>query len=113
LFPTHAFGWSAAGHRIVANIAYDRLEPGVRTNIVKILRSHEDFAERFAARMPEEIRERVSEDQDRWIFLQASIWPDLIRSAPKFHKGTWHYIDIPFYLSDLDKTALGDSIKPN
>jgi S1/P1 Nuclease len=112
-FPSRADAWSAAGHRIVANIAYDRLDPVTRADIVKILRSHPDFTARFADRMPEGIRAGSPEDKERWIFLQASIWPDLIRSQPKYHKGTWHYIDIPFYLSNLDQATLENVIKPN
>ncbi len=113
LFPGRADAWSAAGHRIVANIAYDRLDPVTRSDIVTILRTHPDFAARFADRMPEGIRAGSPEDQERWIFLQASIWPDLIRSQPKFNHGTWHYIDIPFYLSKHDQAALENVIKPN
>jgi hypothetical protein len=112
-YPGRAAAWSAAGHRILANIAFDRLDPLIRSNVVNTLRKHEDFAARFADRMPEEIREGTPEDQERWIFLQASIWPDLIRSVPKYNKGTWHYINIPFYLSNLDQAALGDVVKPN
>ncbi len=112
-FPGRADAWSAAGHRIVANIAYDRLDPATRANVVKILRQHDDFAARFAAHMPDDIRDGLPEEQDRWIFLHASIWPDLIRSAPQYHHGTWHYIDLPFYLSELDRTALESVIKPN
>ena len=109
--PGRAAAWSAAGHRIVANIAYDRLDPETRSNIVNILRKHEDFTARFAARMPEDIRDGRPEDQERWIFLEASIWPDMIRSVPKYNHPTWHYINVPFFLSDLDQTALGDVLK--
>src|SRR5262245_28017257 len=98
-----AAGWSTGGHRVVANIAYDRLDPKTRSSVVKVLRKHEDFPKRFKDEMPKEIQKGSAEDQDRWIVLQAAIWPDLIRSIPKYHKDTWHYINKPHYLSALDE----------
>ena len=113
LVPTlPADAWSAAGHRIIANIAFDRLDPAVRSGIVDTIRRHEDFEKRFAANMPDDIKNGDAAIQERWIFLQASIWPDLARGS-KFSKGPWHYVDMPFYLSVLDQMALEGTIKPN
>src|SRR5882724_7095572 len=83
LSQSRAEAWGAAGHRVIANIAYDRLDDAMRSRIVKILLKHEDFDKRFKQRMPAEIL-AGSAEEDRWIFLQASIWPDLIRGMPKF-----------------------------
>ena len=113
LLPEPAGAWSAGGHRVVANIAYDRLDQATRCEIVKVLKKHEDFKKRFKDEMPEGIQKANAEDQDRWIFLQASIWPDLIRSVPKYHKETWHFVNMPFYLSALDQATLQGVIKPN
>lgn len=106
-------GWGPGGHRVVANIAYDRLDPAVRSKIVKIIRSHDDFKRKFDALMPDDIRQGSAADRDRWIFLQASIWPDLVRPFPPFHMETWHFVNFPFFLSKADENALKDSIKPN
>jgi len=111
--PPRAAAWSAGGHRVVANIAYDRLDPATRTGIVEVLRKHEDFKKHFADLMPDEIRSGDTPGQERWIFLQAAIWPDLIRSNPKFHKETWHFINRPFFLSAHDKAVMQDLIHPN
>jgi hypothetical protein len=45
-------------------------------------------------------------DQDRWIFIKAATWPDMIRPATppqpdhpltaEFHKGDWHFINLPY-----------------
>jgi S1/P1 Nuclease len=113
LAPPRAAGWSAGGHRVVANIAYDRLDPAIRTGIVDVLRQHEDFKKNFADRMPDDIRTSDTQEQERWIFLQAAIWPDLIRSNPKYHKETWHFINRPFFLSAHDKAVMQDLIHPN
>src|SRR5262245_37211349 len=83
LIATHAWGWGQGGHRVVANIAYDQLEKPVRTRIVTMLREHHpDFKLRFEDRIAKELPNANPDDIERWIFLQASIWPDLIRSIP-------------------------------
>jgi hypothetical protein len=110
--PSLVHAWSAAGHRVIANIAYDRLDDEARAKIVGSLRRHEDFDKRFKERLPTEIR-AGSPEEDRWIFLQASLWPDLIRSVPKYSFDTWHYINIPYFMTPLDKAALEKTIKPN
>ena len=38
LFPLRAWGWGAAGHRIVAVIAADNLTPAAQTHVANILR---------------------------------------------------------------------------
>jgi len=111
LTPQRAAGWGAGGHRVVANIAYDQLDAKTRASIVAVLRKHPDFDKRFAK--PLESEKLNEEDQDRWIFLQAAIWPDLIRNVPEFHRGSWHFMNLPFFLTSVDKKALAKSIKPN
>jgi len=111
LFSERVCGWGPGGHRVVANLAYDRLDPAVRSKIVECLRQHPDFKKRFAGKMPDDIAE--GPDEDRWIFLQAAIWPDLVRPFPPFHHGSWHFMNIPFFLTPHDQAALQDVIKPN
>jgi hypothetical protein len=113
LTSSQAVGWGQGGHRVVANIAYDRLTPEERTAIVKVLSRHEDFKARFEAPMPKEVSAGPVEDRERWIFLQAAIWPDLIRPIPRFHRETWHYVNMPYFLSAVDEKALAATIKPN
>src|SRR4051812_42037972 len=55
LVPERAAAWSSGGHRVIANIAYDRLDPATRAKIVKVLRQHDDFQKRFTDLMPEAI----------------------------------------------------------
>jgi hypothetical protein len=113
LSPGQASGWGPGGHKVVANIAYDRLDPATRSAIVKVLQKHPDFKDRFAAKMPKDIKDGDAEDRERWIFLQAAIWPDLARSDPRYHKESWHFMNVPYYLSAHDKATLQDVIKPN
>ncbi|MBI3410582.1 MAG: S1/P1 nuclease [Planctomycetes bacterium] len=113
LSPQPAAAWGPGGHRVVANIAFDRLDQATRSNIVKVICKHPDFDDRFAARMPEDIKNGNAADRDRWIFLQAAIWPDLIRPVHQYHKETWHFMNLPFFLTTHDKAVLHDVIKPN
>jgi len=105
--PGQATGWSAGGHRVVADLAYDLLEPAERTHVVAILRKHKDFDKHFKKPMATQLPGANAADEERWIFLQASIWPDLIGSSP------WHYVNFPLFLSEADEMALKNEIKPN
>lgn len=113
LLASSANGWNKDGHQVVATIAFDRLTPAERTACAEILRQHPRFKEDFKRSMP---RNLTAEQQERWIFLRAAIWPDLVRPSPKhpnwkkaaFHRGNWHFINEPFYLTPDDEEALAD-----
>lgn len=100
--PAHA--WNAAGHRIVAAIAWQQLSPASRTAIDAALAQHPDarlWAERAKSSAPDAR------------FFEAATWPDDIRRDPRFydedhepptpalpglpdtarHK-RWHYVDL-------------------
>jgi hypothetical protein len=107
-----SFGWHDAGHKIIASIAYRRLEAPEREQLVAILRKHPRFQEDFAARIP---RDLSSEEQAEWIVQQASVWPDLARKFPdgereKYHRGPWHYLDIPLFLTPEDKATMEQAL---
>jgi len=108
-----ASAWGPGGHKVVANIAFDRVDPATRKSIVNVISKHPDFDKRFASRMPDDIKNGNADDRDRWIFLQAAIWPDLVRPNPPYHKESWHFINLPFFLTAHDKAVLEDTIKPN
>lgn len=101
-----AMAWNAAGHRISALIAWERLDPTSRSALAGILRQHPDYG-RWQ-------RRAKSSDPDQAAFLEASTWPDDIRSDQRFYsagrepptptrKGfpdmerrlNWHYVDRP------------------
>jgi S1/P1 Nuclease len=113
LGPARAAAWGAGGHKAVANMAYDRLDPTSRAALVQALRKDEDFPERFDAVMPDAVRQAGADEQDRWTFLQEALWPDPIRPIHKYHKESWHFINLPYILSALDQTALQGTIQPN
>ncbi len=44
--------------------------------------------------------------KDQWVFLQAAAWPAIARKQPRFHHGTWHYINFPHFVSTRDEEVL-------
>ncbi len=106
--------WSEAGHRIIGSIAFRQLTPTQQTKIVSILKQHPRFAEDFQAKMPDNLEER---EQNEFIFQQAGIWPDMVRSFKgedrKYHRPEWHYINLPHYLTEADQGAMEGKLKVN
>ena len=107
-----AFGWNAAGHRIIAAIAYDRLTPKARARVDELLRHHPDYEKILTHNAPADPAGRARE-----AFLAAAVWPDTIKGDPRFWDDTrkdahpttllpgfpgmqrhtnWHYYDTPY-----------------
>ncbi len=103
---SQALGWSTGGHMVVANVAYELLDPDTRAKVVALLKSHPRFKEDFLDRMPESVRQRPKKTRDRWLFLQAATWPDIARDEDEYNHKNWHFINLPFFLGELDKEAL-------
>ncbi len=101
-----ALAWNAAGHRLSAMIAWQRLDGETRSAVAAILRQHPDFS-RWQAR-------GKGADPDLTAFLEASTWPDDIRKDKRFYTAGseqptptlagfpdmerrlgWHYVDRP------------------
>jgi hypothetical protein len=86
----HSFAWNAAGHKVVAQIAYDNLSPKARDFCYKYLHSR-NYNTANAS------------------FIRESTWMDEIRYKKIFWYDAMHYIDIPFsndgsQLPSIDKT---------
>ncbi len=108
LVPSAAFAWNAAGHRISALIAWERLDERSKSAVAGLLRQHPDV-ERWQTRSRDP-------DADRAAFLEASTWPDDIRRDRRFYTAGhaqptptlpgfpdmerrlgWHYVDRPLH----------------
>jgi len=106
LIPWPALAWNAAGHRLVACLAWDQLDQARRVELSQLLREHPDYA-RWRKRA-------TTGDVDRQVFIEASTWPDEIRQDRRFYdKGIdppaptmagfpdmerhrdWHYVNRP------------------
>lgn len=73
----NSYAWNAAGHKVVAQIAYDNLSPKAKDMCYKYLRSH-----------------RYNTPNSS--FVSASTWMDDIRWREVYWYDVMHYIDIPF-----------------
>jgi hypothetical protein len=104
LTPTPALAWNAAGHRLVAVIAWQQLAPSSRQFVGALLARHPDHQAWV---------DKAHSGEDIDIFAEASTWPDDIRNDPRFHDGgrepatpplpgladtdrhkRWHYVDL-------------------
>lgn len=108
-----AFAWNNLGHKVVAEIAWRQLEPATRQQIVDTLRRHPRFDVDFAGKMEDAALNGSKEVQDEWIFQHAATWPDQIRKNKTFDRPTWHYINLPQFLSDNDRKAFANKLPVN
>ncbi len=117
LLPTApASAWYDAGHKVIASIAFRRLSEVERARVVELLRAHPRFTEDFERKLPEDAQNEPARQE--WLFQQAAVWPDLAREFrgedwQRFHRSTWHYIDLPRYLSEADRAALEPELATN
>ena len=124
-----AGAWWDAGHETVAAVAWRRLPETKRAEWADILRRHPRYAEDFLAAMPPEIAaapgDAGQDRRDEWLFRRASVWPDVVRNGDvpdrrdAYHRGTWHYVNIPLYLTAADEAGVaakmtsGEAVAPN
>ena len=120
LFPLPALAWNAAGHRLVACIAWDQLDQQQRSEVSRLLHQHPDYSrwsQRAAKHYPAANLERAA-------FIESSTWPDEIRKDSRFYsagrdsptatlagfpdmerRSNWHYVAWPL----ADTTAARSS----
>ena len=110
LLPFPALAWNAAGHRLVACIAWEQLDGDTRVKLSQLLRQHPDFA-RWVKRAGEH---HPASDVERAAFIESSTWPDEIRKDSRFYsagrdsptltlagfpdmerRSDWHYLAWP------------------
>lgn len=99
-----ALAWNAAGHRLVAVIAWQQMSPATRQAVAEALATHPDHWRWM---------QRAGSADGADLFAEAATWPDDIRNDPRFydegresptpalsglpdtarHKD-WHYVDL-------------------
>lgn len=70
-----AGAWSAVGHKAVAEIAWRQMDRKEKTAVSRLLKKHPHYKQLLAVDVPRGM------DVNHWAFLNAAIWPDLLRSA--------------------------------
>ena len=108
LAATPVLAWTDAGHKIVASIAFRQLTPEQQRKLSELLEYHPRFANDFTGKMPVEVDD---EEVSEWRLQQAAIWPDIARRFSEenkvlFHRGPWHYINSPLFLTDADRLTM-------
>jgi len=68
-----AKGWNSTGHRLIAEMVWQKMSAGARRSASELLKQHPHYKELLTAHMPAGVNE------GEWAFLTASIWPDLVR----------------------------------
>jgi hypothetical protein len=72
--------WNDRGHMLVAFIAFNRLTPGVKTRVGRLLALNPQF-KAWTNHLP---AGTTGEERTLTAFLQASLWPDFIKGEPKY-----------------------------
>lgn len=108
VWPAPARSWWDSGHRLVALIAWDRMDANTRMRVLKLLGKHPQAEKYFT---PDKQVQGV-QMRHRWIVSQAAVWSDLVRKTDR-DRPTWHYINRPLFLSADDRRVLGRKLKVN
>ena len=101
--------WWDAGHFIVSLIAYQKMNQETRAQVIEILGEHPQQQRYFDP--PKDLK-GGDVGRDRWIFAQAGVWADRIRRT-EWDRPTWHYVNLPLFLSDADKQSLSGRLTVN
>lgn len=93
-----AFAWHDAGHKALTLIAYRQLDDGQKKKLLDILKQHPHYDEFLAA----PALRPADAPADEWVVMQASVWPDWVRSHHKeeFNQPYHHYVN--FAVTRLD-----------
>lgn len=117
--PMPVSAWNAAGHRLGAIIAWQHLDENTREEVSRLLGQHPDY-ERWIAH-------RKGLAPELAAFVEASTWPDTIKSDKRFHDAHegqstpllpgfpdmerhrhWHYVDLPIGHAPKQHSSKGE-----
>jgi hypothetical protein len=105
--------WNASGHLQIALVAYRQLDAARQQKFVRLLGQHPRYQEDFAAQRPQDLS---GAEEPEWTFAHAATWPDIARGirGPRgdYNRPTWHYVNLPVFLSPADRDALQPAL-PN
>jgi hypothetical protein len=105
----NAQAWNKAGHMVTGAVAYRTLkasDPAALREVIRILKEHPFYEERWKAAI--EAIESDESDEDKeglYLFMNAARWPDDIRSDPDLHCEFCHFINFRFNPSNPNSNA--------
>lgn len=82
LLPLPSYAWNAAGHRLIAAIAWEQLDGTSRAEAARLLRAHPEYS-RWLKRAGETVR--ALNEPDRAAFIESSTWADDVRKDNRFY----------------------------
>jgi hypothetical protein len=92
-----AYPWDAAGHKVVAYIAWQQMTPDTRDRVIKILRDAPEDSQLSTFFMP--YGSQSVGARQREFFMIAATWADMIKDRDlavrnkKYNNSNWHYFD--------------------
>ena len=92
-----SYSWDDVGHKITGYIAWQRMNPTARENVIKLLRSAPEDSHLGAFYMNYGPRSEEAKRLEYFMFVPT--WADVVRDRAfpvryeKYHKSTWHYAD--------------------
>lgn len=87
--PGVSHAWNSTGHRVIASIAFDQLDPATREKVVELLKHHPAHATLWTDRRTN------GPNADLNLFWNAAVFPDDARSEPfqKYGRPAAHYVN--------------------
>jgi len=110
VFCPSAFAWNDVGHKLTAYIAWQRMSPAARENVIKILLKAPEDSD-LSVFYPQDSRSTAA--RQRELFMIAAYWADIVRDRDfpmryKYHHGNWHYSDT-FWTQENGKVKILDN----
>lgn len=110
------FAWDDVGHKITGYVAWQRMSPKARENVIRVLRAAPEdshlsvYYQLYGA--------RADADKQLDYFMLVPTWADIVRDRAfpvrfeKYHKGEWHYTSV-FWRQANGKAELITDRKPD
>ena len=93
----NSYSWDDVGHKITGYIAWQRMNPTARENVIKLLRSAPEDSHLSAFFLMYGPRPEEAKRLDYFVLVPS--WADVVRDRAfpvryeKYHKSNWHYAD--------------------
>jgi len=93
----NSYSWDDVGHKITGYIAWQRMNPTARENVIKLLRSAPEDSQLATFYMNYGPKSDEQKRMEYFVFVPT--WADVVRDRAfpvryeKYHKSNWHYAD--------------------